>query len=1026
MKHRKLTRILSALLALTLLLTVAPRLNLTAKAATTGTCGENLTWSFDTGSGALTISGYGDMYDFEEYYEYNESGQELFRSTIPWRGCKDRIISVSLLDGLTYIGSSAFLNCVNLKSVSIPDGVTGIGYEAFFGCERLQNVIIPDSVTHIGAEAFTGCASLRSIIIPDKVTRVELAVFYKCSNLESVVIPDGVTSIGDYAFEECKNLKSVTLPDGVTTIGHSAFKGCDALQTVNIPDTVTSIGHEAFFCCGFSLDPGNWTQDLLYLGKWLIGAKDEITGANIRPGTRGIAYGVFEAMDPLTSVTLPEGLEYIGDWAFGGCENLGYVKLPGSLKRIGHQAFSNTDYYYNPGNWTGDCLYLDDWLLFAQTQGTLIEIREGTRGIADDAFIWCDNLFYVLLPESMTIIGNWALSECYNLKKVMVLNENCTICDDYEYSNSLGPSHRTTIVGHPLSAAEAYARKNGYQFEDVTEEPFIDVLSYNYYADPVAWAVENEITNGTAPHIFSPNSTCTRAQVVTFLWRAAGRPLPASRRNPFEDVAEDQYYYDAVLWAVEQGITTGVDAKHFAPNSACTRAQVVTFLWRAEGKPAPENTVNPFKDVDAMEYYGTAVAWAVEKGITRGTSADKFSPESTCTRAQVVTFLYRTEHPFKNKCKVGIVLAGDENEGYSYAHIHGVETAMEKLGIDKNTEAVWKYYIAENETCYDAIADCIDQDCNIVFTNAYGHQSFAKQQAEENPNVQIVALTGDFAKKAKLPNFHNASTEIYEARYAAGVVAGMKIAELDDVGMLTDANFAKDGTVKVGYVGAYPYAEVVSGYTAFFLGIKSVYENVSMEVLYTNSWFDITAENEVAVKLIADGCVIIGQHSDSSGAPTACEAALKAGTIVYSVGYNVDMLNIAPTAALTSPTNHWEVYYEYALSAMLKGEPIVTDWAEGFDKDAVSLTRLGSSVASGTREAVDKVIANLKAGKLHVFDTGTFTVGSAPVTSAFATDTNGDFVYDSDEAIFDGYYHECYFRSAPSFSLRIDGITELN
>ena len=379
-----------------------------------------------------------------------------------------------------------------------------------------------------------------------------------------------------------------------------------------------------------------------------------------------------------------------------------------------------------------------------------------------------------------------------------------------------------------------------------------------------------------------------------------------------------------------------------------------------------------------------------------------------------------------NKVKVGIVLVGDENEGYTYAHIVGLETAMAKLGIDKAADAVWKYSIGEDESCYDAIADCIDQGCNIVFTNSYGHQSFAKQAAEENPDVQIVAMNGDTAKASGLKNFHNAFTEIYEARYAAGVVAGMKIAELDEAGKLTDANFAKDGTVKVGYVGAYPYAEVVSGYTAFFLGIKSVYENVSMQVQYTNSWFDITAENEAAVALIADGCVIIGQHADSTGAPSACQKAWENGTVVYSVGYNVDMLNVAPTAALTSPTNEWDKYYEYALAAMQKGEAFDTNWAEGFDKDAVALTKLGPNVAPGTQEAVDKVIADLKAGTLHVFDTSTFTVDGAPVTSALTFDSDGDWTNDTNEGIVDGYYHESEYISAPSFSLRIDGITELN
>lgn len=391
--------------------------------------------------------------------------------------------------------------------------------------------------------------------------------------------------------------------------------------------------------------------------------------------------------------------------------------------------------------------------------------------------------------------------------------------------------------------------------------------------------------------------------------------------------------------------------------------------------------------------------------------------------------------------KAGFVLVGDENEGYTYAHIVGIEKAMGELGLDKSANAVWKYSVPEDESCYDAIVDCIDQGCQVVFTNSYGHQSFAQQAAEEHPEVQIVSMTGDTAKRSGLPNFHNAFTKIFEARYVADVVAGMKIKELADGGKLSDSNYDADGNVKIGYVGAYPYAEVVSGYTAFFQGVKSVYEKVSMEVQYTNSWFDITGENEAAVALIADGCVIVGQHADSTGAASACEAALSAGTTVYNVGYNVDMLSAAPNAALVSPTNEWDVYYKYAIGAMLDGKEFDVNWAEGFDQDAVALTELGSSCAPGTQEAVDQAIADIKAGTVHPFDVSKFTcLGSyeegkttafqidaeGHVTAAFATDTDGDFTPDADEAVFDGYYHESYFQSAPSFSLRIDGIKELN
>ena len=199
-----------------------------------------------------------------------------------------------------------------------------------------------------------------------------------------------------------------------------------------------------------------------------------------------------------------------------------------------------------------------------------------------------------------------------------------------------------------------------------------------------------------------------------------------------------------------------------------------------------------------------------------------------------------------------------------------------------------------------------------------------------------------------------------------------------------------------------------------------------MEVMYTNSWFDIDKEGAAAEALIANGAVIICQHADSTGAPAAAQAAYDNGKTVFSVGYNISMLEVAPDVALTSASNNWSRYYEYAMGAALKGEKIVTNWSAGYEDDAVRITDLGPNVAEGTAEKVAEVIAAIKDGSLNVFDTAKFTVGGETVTSALATDTNGDFVPDADEAIFDGYYHESYFQSAPSFQLRIDGITETN
>jgi len=373
--------------------------------------------------------------------------------------------------------------------------------------------------------------------------------------------------------------------------------------------------------------------------------------------------------------------------------------------------------------------------------------------------------------------------------------------------------------------------------------------------------------------------------------------------------------------------------------------------------------------------------------------------------------------PEANKLKVGVVLVGDENEGYTFAHIDGIRKAAAAVGLS-DSDIVWFYNIPESEECYDKCIECVEKGCTLVITNSYGHQTYCQQAAEENPDVEFVAMTGDTALKSGLPNFHNAFNMTFESRYVSGIVAGMKLKEMMDAGEVTDPH--------IGYVGAYPYAEVVSGYTGFFLGIKSIVPEAHMDVQYTNSWFNIQDEGKAAEALMALGCVIIGQHADSTGAPKAVQTAKDNGKPVYSVGYNIDMLAAAPTAALTSSTNDWSVFYTEAFQTLLDGGTLPTDWSKGYEAGAVAITPLGPEVAEGTAEAVKAAEDAIKAGTLHVFDAKTFTVDGAEVTSALTFDSDGDWTNDTNEGIVDGYYHESEYISAPSFSLRIDGITELN
>ena len=373
-----------------------------------------------------------------------------------------------------------------------------------------------------------------------------------------------------------------------------------------------------------------------------------------------------------------------------------------------------------------------------------------------------------------------------------------------------------------------------------------------------------------------------------------------------------------------------------------------------------------------------------------------------------------TPNEDKDDFKVGVILVGDENEGYTYAHMEGIEAARVACGLEKD-QIIYKYNIGENEACHQAAVDLVEQGCKIVFANSFAHESFLIQAAKEYPDVLFCHATGQTAaKQTDLKNIFNYFTAIYEARYVSGVVAGMKLKELMDNGTVTDPH--------VGYVGAYPYAEVVSGYTAFFLGIQSIVPDAYMEVQYTNKWFDLTLEAEAANALMARGCVIIGQHADSTGAPSAIQAAHDDGTYpnVYSVGYNIDMLNVAPDVALTSPQNNWGAYYTYAIKTAMEGKEMQQDWCYGYIDEAVQISQLGTACAEGTQEAVAAVIDKIKNGELHVFDCSTFTVNGEHLTSY-----DKSYGFEGTELIWDGYFHESEVISAPLFDIRIDGITEL-
>ncbi|MBO7397555.1 MAG: BMP family ABC transporter substrate-binding protein [Clostridia bacterium] len=363
--------------------------------------------------------------------------------------------------------------------------------------------------------------------------------------------------------------------------------------------------------------------------------------------------------------------------------------------------------------------------------------------------------------------------------------------------------------------------------------------------------------------------------------------------------------------------------------------------------------------------------------------------------------------------KIGVICLHDENSTYDANFINAVKAVQAKLGL-KDEQVIIRTGVDESDDCYKAAANMADSGCDIVFADSFGHESYMVQAAKEFPNVEFCHATGVSAKVQNIKNFHNAFASIYEGRYLAGVAAGMKLNEMISSGKITSDQ------AKIGYVGAWPYAEVISGYTSFFLGARSICPSATMKVVYTNSWFDIAKEKESAENLIKDGCVLISQHADSEGAPKACEAAG-----VPNIAYNVDTTNLGPNTAIISSKIDWEPYFELIINAVVKGESIPTDYCGDFSTGSVALTKLNEKAAApGTAEKIAEVEAKLKSGELKVFSTDAFTYKGEKLTE-YKADVDGDYAPDTN-VIHDGYFDESNakdFRSAPYFDMIIDGIT---
>lgn len=548
----------------------------------------------------------------------------------------DKLTSVTLGSGLKSIGNYAFNYCSALSSINIPEGVTFLGNSAFNNCTSLESINIPGSVNTIGNSAFWHCTALEELTINSGVETIDVSAFNNCTSLTSVSIPGSVKTIGNSAFNGCTSLETLSLGSGVETIGSSAFQNCAKLKDFTLPSGLKSIGDSAFNGCA-ALTKVDMPDSVTYLGAGAYQNCTGLTSVTLSEKLSEMNNSVFAGCTGLTTVTLPDLVNNIGNYLFQGCSKLASVYTGDYIQFVGSSNFdgcsdSLTVYGY-PGSYME--VYCETYDINfaarsdAPASGAGIENITSSTGVNPETGEVC-TVITITLSDGRT--------QKFYLDNEVNSIEDITSRPGFDPDGKPCTVVTITMTNGDVERFYVYDGKDGEDGETVVTPIFNDVPATAYYADAVAWAVANGITSGTDENTFSPNAPCTRAQVVTFLWRAMGSPEPRSA-GTFTDVNVSSYYAKAVRWALENGITSGTSATTFDPNAVCTRAQVVTFLMRAlDGRSYGSAG---FADVAASSYYADAVAWAVANGITDGTGATTFSPDTQCNRAQIVTFLYR-------------------------------------------------------------------------------------------------------------------------------------------------------------------------------------------------------------------------------------------------------------------------------------------------------------------------------------------------------------------------------------------------
>ncbi len=976
----------------------------------------------------------------------------------------ENLTYITIPKSLKDIGDAAFEHCEKLKSISLPNDCS-LSEFCFTGCSSLESANIPESEYFIPEGVFANCVNLKKINIPKDTWRIWIDAFRNCKSLTSITIPVGIEMIGVGAFSGCENLKNVNF-SGTREQWEEMeiFADNQPLLDAYYSNSAPATPKLSSVSCTTTGVKVSWGK-AAGIDKYIVYRKTSKTGWSRLGTTTSTSFTDTKAK---SGTTYYYTVKAQNDYGTSGYNKTGlkikYIAAP-VLKKVYNNGAGNV---LSWGKVTG----ADGYYVYRKTPSSgwkkIATIKKGsTVSYTDKKVTYGSSYIYTVKAYSGKTASGHNTTGIKIIKKLpnvsittknvnggkrVYLSSSVSGATIYfktskngsykKYTGDFGLTSTKTIYAYAVRASY-YKSSTASKKIVVTKakSPTISVAncvggkkitlktstpnatlyyktskdgSYVKYTEPFVVSSTKTVYAKTYAKGYAASSVVNKKISVSKVSTPTLSSISVNNDSgnvslKWKAVSGAQGYYiyradelktNYVLVAKVSGgsVTSFTDYTYVA---GLKNTYKIRAYCSGKATSAYSNAKNVY--TEAKDNEGT--------GIGPGIDGSDELIKSPLVAPEIVK-----DYEIPSDFKIGFICLHDENSTYDRNFMDAITKIVNTLGLERN-QYIIKTNIPESNECYETAKDLAAQGCDIVFANSLGHEDFMIKAAKEYPNVEFCQVPGTKAHTEGVENFHNAYASVHEGRYLTGIVAGMKLNELIEIGAITADE------AKMGYVGAFAYSEVISGYTAFYLGAKSVCPSVTMDVQFTGSWFDIYSERKAAEMLMANGCVLISQHSDSMGAPLACEAAG-----IPNVAYNYDTYKNCPETFMVSTGINWAPYFNYIIKAACTGSDIAADWCGGINEGSIVLSGLNpDAVADGTVEAIEEAIAGFKAGTLKVFDINSFTVNGETLDESYLADVDTDANFTPDTPVVsNGYYHESEYRSAPYFEVRIDGITLLN